>query len=200
MSINIISQNEQKIAIKLKGIPLQYANELRRLCLNGVAIYAIDTVDVLSNSSVLADEGIAHRLGLIPLKTELSSVEQDNPSDRIMYTLDSGETQETRTILSGELKSQDTIVNPVSENIPIVTLAPGQRLKLEAYARLGRGTEHAKWNSANIATLTESDTDDERILTVETTGALEPQHIVISSIMELSKRLDEFKNLLSDLK
>ena len=38
------------------------------------------------------------------------------------------------------------------------------------------------------------------ILTVETTGALEPQHIVISSIMELSKRLDEFKNLLSDLK
>ena len=74
MSINIISQNEQKIAIKLKGIPLQYANELRRLCLNGVAIYAIDTVDVLSNSSVLADEGIAHRLGLIPLKTELSSV------------------------------------------------------------------------------------------------------------------------------
>jgi len=200
LSINIISQNEQKIAIKLKGIPLQYANELRRLCLNGVAIYAIDTVDVLSNSSVLADEGIAHRLGLIPLKTELSSVEQDNPSDRIMFTLDSGETQETRTILSGELKSQDTIVNPVSENIPIVTLAPGQRLKLEAYARLGRGTEHAKWNSANIATLTESDTDDERILTVETTGALEPQHIVISSIMELSKRLDEFKNLLSDLK
>ena len=117
-----------------------------------------------------------------------------------MFSLDSGETQETRTILSGELKSQDTIVNPVSENIPIVTLAPGQRLKLEAYARLGRGTEHAKWNSANIATLTESDTDDERILTVETTGALEPQHIVISSIMELSKRLDEFKNLLSDLK
>ena len=74
MSINIISQNEQKIAIKLKGIPLQYANELRRLCLNGVAIYAIDTVDVLSNSSVLADEGISHRLGLIPIKTELSSV------------------------------------------------------------------------------------------------------------------------------
>ena len=84
---------------------------------------------------------------MIPLKTELSSVEQDNPSDRIMFTLDSGETQETRTILSGELKSQDTIVNPVSENIPIVTLAPGQRLKLEAYARLGRGTEHAKWYS-----------------------------------------------------
>ena len=200
MSLNIISQDEQKVSVKLKGIPLQYANALRRICLNGVPIYAIDTVDVLVNSSVLADEGIAHRLGLIPLKTELSAVQQNNESDKIMYTLDSGETTETRTILSGELKSQDDIVKPISDSIPIVTLAPGQRLKIEAYARLGRGTEHAKWNSANISTLTESDKDDERILTVETTGSLEPQHIVVSSVEELSRRLDEFKNYISDLK
>ena len=200
MSLNIISQNDEKVSVKLKGIPLQYANALRRLCLNGVPIYAIDTVDVLANSSVLADEGIAHRFGLIPIKTELSSVQQGNESDRIMFTLDSGETNETRTVLSGELKSQDDIIKPISDNIPIITLAPGQRLKIEAYARLGRGTEHAKWNSANISTLTESEKDDERVLTVETTGALEPQHIIISSVEELSRRLNEFKNLLSDLK
>jgi DNA-directed RNA polymerase subunit D len=200
LSLNIISQDEQKVSVKLKGIPLQYANALRRICLNGVPIYAIDTVDILMNSSVLADEGIAHRLGLIPLKTDLSAVQQDNEEDKIMYTLDSGETTETRTVLSGELKSQDDTIKPISDNIPIVTLAPGQRLQLEAYARLGRGTEHAKWNSANISTLTESDNDDERILTVETTGSLEPQHIVVSSVEELSKRLDEFKNYISDLK
>ena len=200
MSLNIISQNDEKVSVKLNGIPLQYANALRRLCLNGIPIYAIDTVDVLINSSVLADEGIAHRFGLIPIKTELSAVQQDNQSDRIMFTLDSGETNETRTVLSGELKSQDDIIKPISDNIPIITLAPGQRLKIEAYARLGRGTEHAKWNSANISTLTESEKDDERILTVETTGALEPQHIIISSVEELSRRLNEFKNLLSDLK
>jgi len=200
LSLNVISQNEQKISIKLKGIPLQYANALRRICLNGVPIYAIDTVDILVNSSVLADEGIAHRLGLIPLKTELSAVQQNNESDKIMFTLDSGETSESRTILSGELKSQDDIVKPIADNIPIVTLAPGQRLNIEAYARLGRGTEHAKWNSANVSTLTESENDDERILTVETTGALEPQHIVLSSVEELANRLDKFKTYLSDLK
>jgi len=199
LSLNIISQNDEKVSVKLKGIPLQYANALRRLCLNGVPIYAIDTVDVLENSSILADEGIAHRLGLIPIKTELSAVQQNNESDKIMFTLDSGEINETRTVLSGELKSQDDIIKPISDNIPIITLAPGQRLKIEAYARLGRGTEHAKWNSANISTLTESEKDDERILTVETTGALEPQHIILSSVEELSRRLDEFKNLLSDL-
>ena len=200
MSFNIISQNEEKVSVKLKGIPLQYANALRRICLNGVPIYAIETVDMLSNTSILADEGIAHRLGLIPLKTELSAVQQDNESDKIMLTLDSGIATETRTVLSGELKSQDNTVKPISDNIPIVTLAPGQDLKFEAHDRLGRGTEHAKSNSANISTLTESDNDDERILTVETTGALEPQHIVLSSIEELSKRLGEFKVLVSDLK
>ncbi len=200
MSLNIISQNEQKVSVKLKGIPLQYANALRRICLNGVPIYAIDTVDMMENSSVMADEGIAHRLGLIPLKTELSAVEQDNESDKVMFTLDSGETSETRTVLSGELKSLDDVIKPVSDDIPIVTLAPGQRLKLEAYARLGRGTEHAKWNSANVSILTESDNDDERILTVETTGSLEPQYIILSSVEELSKRLDEFKKIFSDLK
>ena len=200
MSLSIISQSEQKVSVKLKGIPIQYANALRRICLNGVPIYAIDTVDFLSNSSVMADEGISHRLALIPIKTELSDVQQNNESDKIMFTLDSGETENTRTVLSGELKSQDNNVKPISDNIPIVTLAPGQRLKIEAYARLGRGTEHAKWNSANVATLTESDNDGERILTVETTGSLEPQHIILSSVEELSRRLDEFKNFLSDLK
>tara|TARA_B100001750_G_scaffold243505_1_gene258892 strand:- start:5715 stop:6317 length:603 start_codon:yes stop_codon:yes gene_type:complete len=200
LSLDIISQNEERVSVKLKGIPLQYANALRRICLNGIPIYAVDTVDILSNTSVLADEGIAHRLGLIPIKTELSAVQQDNKSDNIMLTLDSGIASETRTVLSGELKSQDSIVKPISDNIPIVTLAPGQSLKFEAHARLGRGTEHAKWNSANVSTLTESDNANERILTVETTGALEPQHIVLSSVEELSKRLDEFKVLVSDLK
>ena len=200
MSLSIISQSEQKVSVKLKGIPIQYANALRRICLNGVPIYAIDTVDFLSNSSVMADEGISHRIGLIPLKTELSDVQQNNESDKVMFTLDSGETENTRTVLSGELKSQDNTVKPISDNIPIVTLAPGQRLKIEAYARLGRGTEHAKWNSANVATLTESDNDGERILTVGTTGSLEPQHIILSSVEELSRRLDEFKNFLPDLK
>ena len=200
MSLQVIDQNEQKISVKLQGMPLQYANALRRICLNGVPIYAIDTVDVLENSSILADEGVAHRLGLIPLKTELSSIDSNIESDKVMLTLDSGDTTETRTIFSGDIESQDNVIKPISEKIPIVTLAPNQRIKFEAHARLGRGIEHAKWNSANIATLTETDKDDEHILTVETTGALEPKYIILASINELSKRLDIFKETISDLK
>ena len=179
MSLQVINQDEQKISVKLQGMPLQYANAIRRICLNGVPIFAIDTVDILENSSILADEGIAHRLGLIPLKTELSSIESNIESDKIMLTLDSGDTTETRTIFSGEIKSQDDIIKPISEKIPIVTLAPNQRIKFEAHARLGRGTEHAKWNSANTSVLTETKNKDEHILTVESTGSLDAKNIVL---------------------
>ena len=200
MSLEIINENEQKISVKIKGVSVQYANALRRICLNGAPIYAVENVDILENTSVLADEGVAHRVGLIPLKTDLESSKDGNETDKIMLTLDSGVSDETRTILSGELKSQDPNVIPTSNDIPIVTLAPGQSLKFEAHARLGIGTEHAKWNSANIATLTDSENENEKILTVETTGALEPKHIILSSVEQLASRLSEFKTIISDIK
>mgnify|MGYP000276407850 FL=1 len=198
-TIEVLTSDEKKISIKLKGVTLQYANALRRICLNGVPIYAIDTVDMIENSTVLADEGITHRLGLIPLKTDLSR--SDESDSRIMLTLDSGDDTETgRTVTSAELSSDDKVVKPSSDQIPIIHLAPGQKLKFEAYARLGRGTEHAKWNSSNIAVLLDTKKEDEHILTVETTGALKPREIILGGISELAKRLEEFKETLANFK
>ena len=198
-AIQVLTSDEKKISIKLKGVTLQYANALRRICLNGVPIYAIDTVDIIENSSVLADEGITHRLGLIPLKTDLSR--SDESDSKIMLTLDSGDDTETgRTVTSAELSSDDKVVKPSSDKIPIVHLAPGQRLKIEAYAKLGKGTEHAKWNSSNIAVLLDTKKEDEHILTVETTGALEPGEIILGGINELAKTLEEFKEIIANFK
>ena len=209
-SLEIVSQDKQRISVKLKDIPLQYANALRRICLNGVPIFAIDTVDIIENSSALADEALAHRLALIPIKTDLSRFAEPSKCDcksetgcsncRVMLILDSGDTDVTRTILSNELTSEDKDVSPVSDKIPIIQLAPGQRIKLEAYARLGRGTEHAKWNSSNISILTETNKENEHVLTVESTGALIPEQIILTGVDELSNRLSEFKDILGQLK
>ena len=197
-SIQILTSENEKISIRIKGVSQHYANALRRICLNGVPIFAIDTVDIIENTSVLPDEGIAHTLGMIPLKTELA--EFDESDSRVMLVLDSGATENTKIVTSAELESKDQIVKPISNQIPIAHLAPGQRIKLEAYARLGRGTEHAKWNSANISTLTNTDKENEYILTVETTGSLEPRQIILAGIEELSKRLEQFKEILVNLK
>ncbi len=210
MSLDVVSQDKNRISVKLKGVPLQYANALRRICLNGVPVFAIDTVDIIENSSVLADEGLAHRFALIPLKTDLKRFVEPAKCEchsetgcsncRVMLVLDSGDSDTTRTVLSNELTSEDEDVKPVSDKIPIVELAPGQRVKVEAYARLGRGSEHAKWNSSNISVLTETDKEDERILTVETTGSLAPEQIVLAGVDELANRLEEFKTSLAELK
>jgi len=208
-SLEIISKDSKKMSVKLKGVPLQYANALRRICLNGIPVFAIDTVDIIENSSVLPDEGLAHRLGLIPLKTDLSRFNEPSKCDchsetgcsncKVMLVLDSGDSDVTRSIFTSDLSSEDDSVKPTADNIPIVQLAPGQKIKLECYARLGRGTEHAKWNSANISTLTDTDKEGESTLTVESTGALEPEQIILAGVDEVNNKLGEFKDMISQI-
>ncbi len=44
--------------------------------------------------------------------------------------LDSGESEETRSVLSGELSSEDESVKPVSDKVPIVQLNQVKKSKL----------------------------------------------------------------------
>ncbi len=208
-SLEIIEESENRIVVKLKGIPLQYANALRRISLSGVPVFAIDDVVIIENSSVLADEGIAHRLAMVPLRTDLSRFVEPSACDchselgcsrcRVLLMLDSGNSDTTRTITTQDLSSEDEAVKPVSLNIPIVQLAPGQKLKVEAYARLGRGNEHAKWNSATISVLTQGGNSEEHILTIETAGNLKAGEVLRAAINELEKRLDEFQQTIGTL-
>ena len=195
--------------MKLSNIPLQYANALRRICLNGIPIFAIDTINIIENSSVLADEGLAHRLALIPLKTPISRFNEPAKCDcnnesgcsncRVILMIDSTDNNKTRTIMSSEIISENDDVEPTSKNVPIVDLAIGQRLKVEAYARLGRGTNHAKWNSANVSILTNTDKENEYILTIESTGSLTPMQLISKGIKELTNRLQEFKETINKM-
>lgn len=208
-SLEVVNKTPEKIVVKLKDIPLEYANALRRICLNGVPIFAIDEVVIIENSSVLADEAITHRLGMIPIRTDLSRFVEPDKCDcksktgcsncRVLLIIDCESTDTTRTVTSAEITSEDETVKPISDKIPIIELVPRQKLKLEAYARLGRGTEHAKWNASNISVLTESDKEGERILTVESSGALPPAKIVLAGVDELANRLNDFKQVIAAL-
>lgn len=206
-SLKVINKDAHRISIKMDGVPLPYANALRRICLNGIPTFAIDTVDVIENTSVLPDEGLAHRLGLVPLGTDMSRFNEPSGCScdgngcvncTVILVLDTGESAETRTIYSSDLSSEDTTVKPTSDKVPIVDLAPGQKVKVECYARLGRGTEHAKWNSANVSTLVDS-SDGGRILTVESAGSLKPEQVVLSGIEEVGNKLAELNDALDHL-
>lgn len=54
----------------LIGIHPSLANTFRRLMLSDVTSMAIEKVHIINNTSIIQDEVLAHRLGLIPLKAD----------------------------------------------------------------------------------------------------------------------------------
>jgi len=210
-SIDIIEQSDEKIVVKLKGIARQYANALRRIAISEVPIMAIDDVVILENSSVMHDEAIAHRLGLIPLRTELDRFVMAHECDckstlgcskcRVLLYLEAEAQDKSRPVLSGELNSDDDYVKPVSADIPIIVLAPTQKLKLEAYARLGTGKMHAKWQPVSAAVLKEVDSNkEEYILQLESVGSLTPSEVLLQSLKILDEKIKIFGEKVKELK
>jgi len=139
-----------------------FMNSLRRIIIAEVPAMAINEVVVIENSSMLHDEILAHRLGLIPLKTDLDSYNLPEECSckselgcnlcRVSLTMDVEAKDSIRTVYSGDFIAENPNVRPVSEKIPLVKLAPNQRLKLEAYARLGKGEKHARWQPVSVCT------------------------------------------------
>ena len=95
----------------------------------------------------------------------------------------------TRTVFSGDLVSEDREIHPTATLYPIVKLAAGQSVKLEAYAKLGRGKEHAKWQPACASVLTEGKGEDSYVLKVESTGVLPPKEIVRKAIRDTRREV-----------
>lgn len=199
--VKVLEQSDERVALQLEGIDRSYANAVRRFCISEVPSMAIDDIVILENSSVLYDEILAHRLGMIPLKTDLERYVLPERCDcgsplgcqkcRVLIVLDAVAKDKPRTVISGDLVSEDRDVIPTSQSIPIVKLAAGQSVKLEAYARLGRGKEHAKWQPATVSILTDGKSEGTFLLKVESNGSLAAKEIVTRAIEKLEEKLKE---------
>jgi DNA-directed RNA polymerase subunit D len=162
VEIQILEKTNDQMRFIVKGVNVPFANALRRIMLAEVPAMAVDEVVILENSSMLHDEILAHRMGLIPLKTDLDSYNLPEECScksefgcnlcRLTLALETEATEKTITVYSGDLKSENPDITPVSDKILIVKLAPGQKIKLEAYARLGKGKNHAKWQPVSMCT------------------------------------------------
>lgn len=167
MQLDIIEKTPYTIKLHLKGIPLHVVNSLRRTIISEVPTMAVDYVAITENSSVFYDEYIAHRLGLIPLKSDEALHKYKPPEEcaeageKGVFSQDcfatlrleaKGPEDGVLTIYSEMLESSDPDVTPVYGKVPVVRLTRNQSIRLEAYARLGRGKEHAKWSPVSVAT------------------------------------------------
>ncbi len=126
---------------------------------------SIDLIDFSTNSSVLPDEYLAHRLGLIPLASKgvdeqlnySRDCDCDDHCDRCSVVLRlhaKCDRAGTMLVHAGDLQVRDPrgdgIGQPITRDAEhrgplIAKLRHGQEIQLEAIAKKGIAKEHAKW-------------------------------------------------------
>ena len=136
--VEFVEKNERDARFVVRPITPAFANGIRRAMIADVPTFSVDTVRFIENSSVMFDEQIGLRLGLVPLTTPPEEFEE---GAEVTLSLD---VEGPDTAYSGDLVSSDDMVEPADEKIPIIQLKEDQRLELEADAVLDSGREHAK--------------------------------------------------------
>lgn len=128
----IVQETPEKIVLRLE-ISESLANALRR-SVSEVKTLAIDEVEIFKNDSALYDEVLAHRLGLLVLKTEKSM----SGKTTVEFKLSK---KGPGFVYASDLEGNAEIVYPKT---PLTYIGENHKLELVATASLGSGIEHAK--------------------------------------------------------
>ncbi|MFA5856656.1 MAG: hypothetical protein WC867_04810 [Candidatus Pacearchaeota archaeon] len=207
------NEKEQKLTL-ISDMSTSLANAIRRSVLE-IPTMAIDEVEIIKNDSALYDENVAHRMGLIPIKTEKGEKEVKfklkEIGPKIVYSTDLSPSVDT------EIK------------LPIVILDKEQEIEIVADARLGRGIDHIKYSPGlmffthnieedlldfvtidddgkiefdeediknkitddQLARIKKLKTADELLINIESWGQIKTKEIFLRSIEALDKNLEE---------
>lgn len=195
-----------RVDFEVHGAPNWYMNTLRRLVMGEVPVMAIELVEITKNDSILYDEIIAHRLGLVPLVTDIDSYKlvSDEEIEKQEYLAQSSvkltlKAKGPCVVYAKDLSSKDPKVKPVYPEMPIVKLLDGQEIELEATAVLGKGKAHVKWSACHAHFATLGDKPEEFRFHVESWGQLKIDEIMTAGVEEHNKQLKEFDTLTSSL-
>ncbi|EOA35342.1 hypothetical protein CARUB_v10020528mg [Capsella rubella] len=91
--VDVISLTERDMQFDMIGIDSAFANAFRRILIAEVPTMAIEKVLIANNTSVIIDEVLAHRMGLIPIAADprlfeyLSENDQPNEKNTIVFKL-----------------------------------------------------------------------------------------------------------------
>ncbi len=164
MKIEVLKLEKTYAKLLLKDTTTAAVNALRRTLVADVPKMAIEDVEFhlgtvqdesgkeYESLSPMFDEILSHRLGMVPIPTDLDLfVRRDQctcggegcPSCTIMFVLNK---KGPCTVYSGDLEPvADPKWRVVDDLIPLVKLSEGQAPLIYATAQLGTGREHAKW-------------------------------------------------------
>eukprot|EP00658_Telonema_sp_P-2_P022195 TRINITY_DN18865_c0_g1_i3.p1 TRINITY_DN18865_c0_g1~~TRINITY_DN18865_c0_g1_i3.p1 ORF type:complete len:354 (-),score=74.50 TRINITY_DN18865_c0_g1_i3:130-1191(-) len=176
-SINILEMSDDEMVFEMIGIDAPMANAFRRILIAEVPTMAIEKVMITNNTSIIHDEVLALRLGLIPIFAdpedfEDKTAEKDyNDKNSILFKLNvqcsrnpdaPDDAVPEKKYFNSNVFSRDLQLLPdgsngkpsvrtVHEDILIAKLRPGQSIELQAYCEKGIGQTHAKWSPVATA-------------------------------------------------
>jgi DNA-directed RNA polymerase subunit D len=169
MKVTLLAQREDHLKVLLEETEPAFVNALRRVLIADVPKMAIEDVEFhlgpiraedgkeYESVAPLFDEIVAHRLGLVPIPTDLALYNRREdcptchgegcPSCTIIYSLNK---RGPGIVTSADMEPiGDTKLRPKDQGIPIVQLAEGQAILIYATAQLGTGKDHAKWQATH---------------------------------------------------
>jgi len=168
IQLEFLELSDTKATFLVTGTMPYFVNALRRTLIADVPKMAIEDVEFhlgpirdasgkeFESIFPIFDEMVAHRIGLLPIPTDLDVFTfrekckcggEGCPSCRIMYKLNK---MGPCTVYSGDLEPLDDPKLAVKDDlIPIVKLTDGQAPLIYATAYLGTSNMHAKWQTCS---------------------------------------------------
>jgi DNA-directed RNA polymerase I and III subunit RPAC1 len=181
LKTKITRMSDWRIEFDLVGLDASIANAMRRVMLAEVPTVAIEEVFVWNNTSIIVDEVLSHRLGLVPLKVDPDALEYRDTEgatdvNTLVFSLDVScervagtssnrndpENIRNAKVLSSAIKwepkgaqtdmfDKDDLPRPVHNDILLAKLRPGQKIKMELHCVKGVGKDHAKFSPVSTA-------------------------------------------------
>lgn len=199
MKISNVKKSGNRLNFTLSGISTQYANALRRSIIAEVPIMAVEEVDLYYNSSIINDEVLAHRIGLMPLTTDIKTYNLQSECSckgkgcakcSVTLTLD---VEGPKTVYASDFKSKDPKIKPVYAKMVLAKIMAGQKIKIEVRARLGTGSDHIKWQGG-LASYDEVGKETYDFM-IETYGQLPLNELVSAAFQSFEDKLEELKSI-----
>ena len=179
LKLKVRKYDDMFMEFEVEGISCSIANALRRVMIAEVPTMAIEHVFIVNNTSIIQDEVLAHRLGMIPLRVDPRQFEfkkKADPktdrntvvmkmdvtcqgdgkvfSDSLVWLSTGSEMPEDTGLTDFEGDQSSWIGEPVGvvhDDILVAKLRSKQCIKLECHCVKGVGEEHAKWSPVATA-------------------------------------------------
>ena len=137
MKINVEELKPKKAVLKIEDTKPYFVNSIRRVMLSELPKLTVNEVVIYDNTSPLFDEIISHRIGMVPIPTDLSLLSfrdecvckgKGCPNCTVRYTLSK---EGEGVVYSGDLQPEETSWAITEDKITIVELYNDQRLILD---------------------------------------------------------------------